>query len=71
MPAWKDIGDVEKLARSTLCCSMLIRLLDKPGSDKVKVRRGVQAIMKECAANAVVLPKYVMDRAQLAMTLSL
>ena len=71
MAVWKEIVEVEKLARSTLCCSMLIRLLDKPSSDKVKLRRSTQAVLKECTAHQVGLPKYVWDRSQLAITMAL
>ena len=62
---------MEKLARSTLSAAMLIKILDKPGPDKVKTRRGAQAVVKECNKYSISLPKYLGDRAQQAMTMSL
>ena len=71
VPCMATALELEKVARTTLSSVMLLRVLEKPHGDKVKLRRGAQTVIKECQKHGLTLIKPLADRANLAMTMSL
>eukprot|EP00971_Amphidinium_carterae_P309837 6157114-Amphidinium_carterae.2 len=62
---------VEKRARLTVACAVVVEFLGVVTPDKVKMRKVAQGVNKDVAEHHLTLPSYMAQRCQKAMTMNL